>query len=100
MSSVTVTSREVKEMIIEALQLDGLTPEQMGDESPLFGGSLGLDSIDALELVVALETRYGIKVDSEEIGHEAFASVTALTQFIAERIGDDRPRYPDREVKP
>ncbi len=82
MSSNVVTSREVKEMIIEALQLDGLTPEQMGDHSQLFGGALGLDSIDALELVVALETRYGIKIDSEEIGQEAFASVAALEGFV------------------
>ena len=73
----------IKEVIIESLNLEGMTPESIGDDAPLFGDEgLGLDSVDALELVVALEKAYGIRIDSEEIGQDAFASVTHLEAFV------------------
>jgi len=85
--SSEATRDRIKRVIIESLNLEGMTPAMIGDEAPLFGdGSsgdgLGLDSVDALELVVALEKEYDVRIDSEEIGQEAFASVAALEGFV------------------
>ena len=74
----------VKEMIIERLKLEGLTPDQIEDQAPLFGEGLGLDSIDALELVLGIEQVFGVKIEDEAAGMRAFKSVQALTDFIPE----------------
>lgn len=74
----------VKEMIIDRLKLEGMTPDQIGDQTPLFGEGLGLDSIDALELVLGIEQVFGVKIEDEASGTKAFRSVEALTTFIAE----------------
>jgi acyl carrier protein len=74
----------VKEMIIERLKLEGMAPNQIGDDAPLFGDGLGLDSIDALELVLGIEQVFGVKIEDEAAGMKAFKSVQALTNFIAE----------------
>ncbi len=76
------TRQRLKRVLISSLNLEGMTPEEIDDDAPLFGEGLGLDSVDALELVVALEKEYGIRIDSEQIGQEAFASVTALAAFV------------------
>ncbi|REJ84384.1 MAG: acyl carrier protein [Acidobacteria bacterium] len=84
----------IKRIIIESLGLEGMTPADIGDEQPLFGDEgLGLDSIDALELIVVLEKDYGIVVDSEEVDPESFASVAALEQFVQQRFatGGEEP---------
>jgi acyl carrier protein len=74
--------QELKSRIIAALQLQDVTPEQIDDDAPLFGTGLGLDSIDALELVVMLEEHYGILVRDSEVARSAFQSVRSLAQFI------------------
>jgi acyl carrier protein len=74
----------VKEMIIERLKLEGMTPDQIDDTAPLFGEGLGLDSIDALELVLGIEQVFGVKIEDEAAGMKAFKSLQALTDFIAE----------------
>jgi acyl carrier protein len=74
----------VKEMIIERLKLEGMAPDDIVDGAPLFGDGLGLDSIDALELVLGIEQVFGIKIEDEAAGLKAFKSVQALTDFIAE----------------
>jgi acyl carrier protein len=82
------TRTRLKRLIVESLFLEGLDPESIADDAPLFGegeGGLGLDSVDALELVVGLEREFGMKVESGEIGREAFASVAALAAFVDER---------------
>lgn len=77
--------QRLKEIIVESLNLEGTRPESIGDEEPLFGEGLGLDSVDALELVVALEKEYDIKIRSDEIDPQAFATVRSLGRFVAER---------------
>lgn len=74
----------VKEMIIQRLKLEGMAPDQIDDQAPLFGEGLGLDSIDALELVLCIEQVFGVKIEDEASGLQAFKSVDALTAFIRE----------------
>ncbi len=80
---MTETEQALKELIIEALNLEDLTPDDIDTEAPLFGDGLGLDSIDALELGVAVRRKYGVNldVDSEEI-RDHFASVASLARFV------------------
>ena len=86
MSGTTVTHQDLKEMIISSLQLEDVNPEDMSNEEPLFGGKLELDSVDALELVVAIEGRYGIKIRSEDVQTEDFKSLDSLYQMIHKRL--------------
>jgi acyl carrier protein len=72
---------EVKELLATGLRLE-LAPSDIPDESPIFGDGLGLDSIDALELVVLVEEKFHVSIPDEEVGRQAFASVSALVQFI------------------
>lgn len=74
----------IKEVIIESLNLEGMTPADIADDMPLWGDGLGLDSVDALELIVALEKEYGFKVENEEIDREALADVASLAVFVTE----------------
>ena len=78
------TARRVKELIVRRLKLE-IEPTTIQDDAPLFGEGLGLDSIDALELVLGLEQEFGIKVEDEEVGVKAFASVNALVDFIEQK---------------
>jgi acyl carrier protein len=77
--------QRVKEMIIQRLKLEDMTPDQIDDEAPLFGEGLGLDSIDALELVLGVEQIFGVKIEDEASGLRAFKNVASLAAFIAER---------------
>jgi acyl carrier protein len=76
----------VKELIIKRLRLEK-TPEEIDETLPLFGEGLGLDSIDALELVVGLEEEFQITIPDEDVGKEAFASVNALADYIRKNRG-------------
>jgi len=87
MSEVAAIQDRIKRLIVESLNLEGLKPEMIDEQAPLFGDGLGLDSVDALELVVALEKEFGIKIKSQEIGREVFSSVSTLSEFIAGRTG-------------
>jgi len=80
-----VSPDELKAKIIESLNLQDVTPDQIDNDAPLFGAGLELDSIDALELVVMLEKNYGIVIKDIEEGRPAFQSVCALANFIAAR---------------
>jgi acyl carrier protein len=73
---------ELKRLVVETLRLEDVDPGTIPDEEPLFVEGLGLDSIDALELVVAIEKNYGVLIEDEEVGFEAFASIEALAAFI------------------
>jgi acyl carrier protein len=78
---------EVKDLLTTGLRLT-TPPADIPDDSPIFGEGLGLDSIDALELVVLVEERFHVSIPDEEVGKRAFASVRALADFIAA----ERPR--------
>jgi len=80
-----VPLNELKARIIESLKLQDMTPEQIEDDAPLFGEGLGLDSIDALEMVVMLEKHYGIVIKDIEEGRPAFRSVKSLAEFIEKK---------------
>ena len=85
MSEAVATPVRIKRLIVESLNLEGMRPEMIEDEAPLFGEGLGLDSVDALELVVALEKEFGIRIKSQEIGREVLSSVSTLSRFIEGR---------------
>jgi acyl carrier protein len=79
---------ELKRLIIDALLLEDISPEKIGTNDPLFGEGLGLDSIDALEIALALEQKYGITVDEDAEDNQArFASVASLADFFAGQLG-------------
>jgi acyl carrier protein len=71
----------LKELLVSGLRLD-VSPGDIADDAPIFGEGLGLDSIDALELVVLVEERFSVGIPDEETGRHVFGSVTALTDFI------------------
>jgi acyl carrier protein len=75
---------KVKQMIIDALRIEGMSPDEIDDDAPLFGEGLGLDSIDALQLVVAMEKDFGVVVPDAATGSKVFASVRAMAAYIAE----------------
>jgi len=82
MADPLATRSRIKELIVHSLNLEGLSPESIGDDDRLFGEGLGLDSVDALELVVALEKEFGISIQSHEIERSVFASVASLADFV------------------
>ena len=73
---------ELKSEIIDVLNLEDVKPEDIVDDAPLFGEGLGLDSIDALELIVLMEKNYGIKLQSAAEGKEIFKSVNVMADYI------------------
>ena len=76
----------LKHQIIEQLNLQHLKPADIGDDQPLFGEGLGLDSIDALELIVLLQQKYGIKLANPADGPKVFHSVQSIAEYINAHI--------------
>lgn len=76
---------EIKRLLVEALDLRSKRAEDIADDAPLFGGGLGLDSLDALQLAVALEERYGHEIPEGENGRRIFASVSAIADYVASK---------------
>ena len=75
--------KDLKEEIIEALNLEEMTPDDIDENDALFGEGLGLDSIDALELIVLLEKKYGIKLANPAEGKAIFKSVATIADFVS-----------------
>ncbi len=76
---------ELKKLIVETLALEDTTPEEIETDAPLFGDGLGLDSIDALEIAMVLEERYGVTLgDDPEANRQIFESIRSLTAFVVE----------------
>lgn len=74
----------LKQQIIESLNLQGMKPEDIDDNAPLFGEGLGLDSIDSLELMVLLERNYGIKIEDAREGRKVLSSVQSMAEYIGQ----------------
>ena len=75
---------ELKDLLIEGLHLEDVTPDEIELDEPLFGEGLGLDSIDALEIAVLLDRKYGVKITSgDDRNPEIFASIKSLTDFVS-----------------
>ena len=72
----------LKQQIIDSLNLQGMKPEDIDDNAPLFGEGLGLDSIDSLELMVLLERNYGIKIEDAREGRKVLTSVGSMAEYI------------------
>ncbi len=78
-----MNTEELKQQIIKVLNLEGMEPGDIDDNAPLFGeDGIGLDSIDALELIVLLEKSYGIKLQTPEEGKQVFKSVAVMADYI------------------
>lgn len=79
---MSTLTEQLKKDIIEHLNLEDLQPQDIKDDEQLFGGGVGLDSIDALELIVLLEKNYGVKIDNPEEGRKIFHSVGSMASYI------------------
>jgi len=76
---------KVKQMIIDGLRIEDMTPAEIDSDAPLFGEGLGLDSIDALQLVVSMEKEFGVVVPDAATGSKVFVSVRSMAGYIAEQ---------------
>ena len=83
---------KLKELLIERLKFEDMTPDDIGDDAPLFAGGLGLDSIDALEIVVMLESEFGIRVKNESSARDHFRSIATLADFVGSRLAEQTPQ--------
>ena len=77
-----ISTKEIKEKLIVGLNLEELTPDEIDDNAPLFNEGLGLDSVDAIELIVVLDTEYGVKFENMNELKEIFSSINTLTDYI------------------
>ena len=77
--------QKLKKQLIEHLNLQDVTVEQIKDDEPLFGGSIGLDSLDAVEIVVVLQRHFGVEIKDMEVGRKVFQTVNSLAEFIFEK---------------
>ena len=73
---------DLKTLLVKRLRLEGIAPESIPDDATLTEAPLGLDSIDLLELALAIEEKFGIKIDDDELGKAAFRSIGALASFL------------------
>jgi acyl carrier protein len=76
---------KLKQLIITRLKLADMTPEMIETDAPLFGEGLGLDSIDALELVLGLEKEFGVVIPDAEVGKKVFQSVRTMAQYVLDQ---------------
>ena len=79
--------QQLKAVIIKELNLDDIDIDDIDDEAPLFGDGLGLDSLDAVEIVVIVQREFGVEIKDMEEGQQALQSFTSLAEFIARRQG-------------
>lgn len=77
--------QQLKEILINDLKIQGITPEEIKDDEPLFGDVLGLDSLDAVELVVLIQKHFNVQIADMDEGRVAFESIEKLAEFISER---------------
>jgi acyl carrier protein len=83
--------RELKELLVVNLALEDITPEEIEDDGVLFGEGLGLDSLDAVEIVVLIQRNYGLEIIDEEQARELFQSVNTLARWVHENLAEGAP---------
>ena len=88
MKSLEEIRRELKELLVVNLALEDITPEEIEDDGVLFGDGLGLDSLDAVEIVVLIQRNYGLEIIDEEQAREIFQSIDTLARWVHENLGD------------
>ena len=76
---------KIKDQVIEVLNLEDIEPDDIDTDAQLFGDGLGLDSIDALELIVLLEKQYGLKIEDPKDGKKIFYSIRTIAEYIEEK---------------
>ena len=81
---LTALKQQLKAVIVEDLSLEDVTPEEIADDAPLFGEGLGLDSLDAVELVVLLQRHFGIQIKDLKEGRKIFENLDTLAAYVAE----------------
>ena len=84
--------RKLKELLIERLKFEDMSPDDIKDDEPLFGGGLGLDSIDALEIVVMLESEFGIKMKNETSARDSFRSISTLASYVETKLAQEQTK--------
>ncbi len=84
-SELAEIRQKLKVLLIENLNLQEVSVEQVDDNEPLFGGNLGLDSLDAVEIVVILQRHFGVEIKDMEVGRQVFQSVNSLAEYIYEK---------------
>ncbi|MCB1007385.1 MAG: acyl carrier protein [Acidobacteria bacterium] len=91
MTALEELKPRLKAILVERLKLER-TADSIGDSEPLFGpDGIGLDSIDALELVLGVEQEFGVRIENEEVGTEALASIEQLARFVAQKQASSPP---------
>jgi acyl carrier protein len=78
--------KELKEMLVRDLSLEDIKPEEIADDAMLFGEGLGLDSLDAVEIVVLLQRNYGLEIKDMEKGREIFYSIDTLAKYVYDNM--------------
>lgn len=79
--------RDIKSLIVKELNLEGRDPASIVDDAPLFGEGLGLDSLDALQLAMSIEERFGVRIPEGDEARPIFRSVAALAEYVAQKRG-------------
>jgi acyl carrier protein len=90
MENIDTIKQDIRKLMVDNLMLQ-ISPEEIGDDQPLFGpGSVGLDSVDALQLVVALDKTYGLKIADPEAAKKILQSVNAIAQAVVQHRASDK----------
>lgn len=84
-SELSEIRQKLKVLLIDNLNLQDVSVEQIQDDAPLFGGNIGLDSLDAVEIVVILQRHFGVEIKDMDVGRRVFQSVNSLAEYIYEK---------------